>query len=211
MSGKLSLMSLLPKIQKIFACLQGKKWGMQNVIFFLILAVLLKDWCGLWAKPVSLGFWRINSFGFVPLIPISSVHISFWQTLIDVSQKHLLMTSTGCVEEHQGVWLDNRDFAGCPPVFLCPHVADIKLHSLKKPSRHAKQRPSHAAAVILCPLILPGQLSYILWFVRFVNSRQIWDGEKKVSDTKPAWMLLRTSLQRFQGLFCRDELLITLR
>lgn len=138
-------------------------------VFFLS---LLFYWRIYWANPVSVGFWRINSFGFVPVIPISSVHISFSQKLIYVSQEHLLTKSPGCVKEHQGLWLDNRDFTGCLPVFQCPHMVDIKLHSLKKPSEHAKQRPSHADAVILCLLILPSQLSFIL---RFVDSMQIWE------------------------------------
>lgn len=46
----------------------------------------------------------------------------------------------------------------------------------KRPSKHAKQRPSHADAVILCPLIFLSQLAFIL---RFVNSMQIPDREKE--------------------------------
>lgn len=70
-------------------------------------------------------------------------------------------------EGASGVWLGSKDSAVSLPIFLCPHMEDITLHSLKKPS---KQRPSCADAIMLSLLIFPSQLSFIL---RFINSMQI--------------------------------------
>lgn len=58
-----------------------------------------------------------------------------------------------------------------PASFPCPHLADPKLHSLKHHCKEVRQRPSDAAADILCPLVFPSQLSLILVYKLHGNMR----------------------------------------
>lgn len=130
--------------------------------------------CGLLSNTISLAFWKINHLDFLSCT-------SFICTQLFTTKTNIYATGTlvNRVLDGEGA---SGHMVGQQGLHFLPSSSAVFTHgrhnclTSEHNCKHPKQRPSHAGAVILCLLVFPRQLLFIL---RFVNYIQIGDKGKK--------------------------------